>query len=91
MGLMVSESDFAHQALGDMVPLRDLFSALFFVSIGMLIDLPFLAANIDSLLMLVVVVILAKFAVCSGIAHVFGYRGKTVPLVGAGMIQDTAD
>jgi len=74
MGLMVSESDFAHQALGDMVLLRDLFSALFFVSIGMLIDLPFLAANIDSLLMLVVAVILAKFAVCSGIAHVFGYR-----------------
>mgnify|MGYP001108267647 CR=1 FL=1 len=87
IGLMVGQSDFAHQALGDMVPLRDLFSALFFVSIGMLIDLPFLAANIDSLLMLVVAVILAKFAVCSGIARVFGYRGKTVPLVGAGMIQ----
>jgi len=87
MGLMVSQSDFAHQALGDMVPLRDLFSALFFVSIGMLIDLPFLTANITSLLMLVVAIILIKSAVCSGIAYVFGYRGKTVPLVGAGMMQ----
>ena len=87
IGLMVSQSDFAHQALGDIVPLRDLFAALFFVSVGMLIDLHFLAANITSLLILVAAIILVKFAICSGITYVFGYRGKTVPLVGAGMIQ----
>jgi len=87
VGLMVSESDFAHQALGDMVPLRDLFSALFFVSVGMLIDWHFLAANISSLLMLEEAIVLMKFAICSGVTHVFGYRGKTVPLVGAGMVQ----
>ena len=87
VGLMASESDFAHQALGDMVPLRDLFAALFFVSIGMLIDLPFLAGNIMPLFILVAIIILAKFAICSGVTHMFGYRGKTVPLVGAGMIQ----
>lgn len=87
IGLMVSESDFAHQALGDIAPLRDLFSALFFVSIGMLINLPFLAGNIASLLLLVLAIILIKFAICSGVTYMFGYRGKTVPLVGAGMIQ----
>ncbi len=87
VGLMVSESDFAHQALGDIVPLRDLFAALFFVSVGMLIDLPFLAANIIPLLTLVAAIILGKFAICSGVTRVFGYRGKTVPLVGAGMTQ----
>jgi CPA2 family monovalent cation:H+ antiporter-2 len=84
---MVSQSDFAHQALGDMVPLRDLFAALFFVSIGMLIDLHFLAANIIPLLILVAAIVFGKFAICSGVTHLFGYRGKTVPLVGAGMIQ----
>ncbi len=87
VGLMVSESDFAHQALGDMVPLRDLFAALFFVSIGMLIDLSFLAVNIVPLLVLVAAIILGKFAICAAITWLFGYRGKTVPLVGAGMIQ----
>jgi CPA2 family monovalent cation:H+ antiporter-2 len=87
IGLMVSESDFAHQALGDMVPLRDLFAALFFVSIGMLINLPFLAANVIPLLVLVAAIVLGKFTICSGVTRVFGYRGKTVPLVGAGMIQ----
>jgi len=87
IGLMMSESDFAHQALGDMVPLRDLFAALFFVSIGMLIDLSFLAANIILLLILVAAIVLGKFAICSAITWLFGYRGKTVPLVGAGMMQ----
>jgi CPA2 family monovalent cation:H+ antiporter-2 len=87
IGLMVSQSDFAHQALGDMVPLRDLFAALFFVSIGMLIDLPFLVANIAPLLILVLAIVLGKFVICSAITRLFGYQGKTVPLVGAGMIQ----
>jgi len=87
IGLMISESDFAHQALGDMVPLRDLFAALFFVSIGVLIDLSFLAANIVPLLILVATIVLGKFAILSAITRSFGYRGKTVPLVGAGMVQ----
>jgi CPA2 family monovalent cation:H+ antiporter-2 len=87
IGLMVSQSDFAHQALGDMVPLRDLFAALFFVSIGMLVDLPFLVANIIPLLILVLAIVLGKFVICSVITRLFGYQGKTVPLVGAGMIQ----
>ncbi|MDY7019553.1 MAG: cation:proton antiporter, partial [Chloroflexota bacterium] len=87
IGLMISESDFAHQALGDVVPLRDLFAALFFVSIGMFINLPFLSANITPLLILVAAIILGKFIICSAITWLFGYRGKTVPLVGAGMTQ----
>ena len=87
IGLMMSESDFAHQALGGMVPLRDLFAALFFVSIGMFIDLSFLAANIVPLLILVATIILGKFAILFAITWLFGYRGKTVPLVGAGMTQ----
>jgi len=87
IGLMISESDFAHQALGDMVPLRDLFAALFFVSIGMLIDLSFLTANIIPLLILVAAIVLGKFAIFSAMTRSFGYRGKTVPLVAAGMVQ----
>ncbi len=87
VGLMVSESDYAHQTLGDMVPLRELFAAIFFVSIGMLINLPFISSNITSLLAVVGAIIILKFAISSGITHVFGYRGKTAPLVGAGMVQ----
>ena len=37
-GLVVNESEYAHQALSDVIPLRDLFGMLFFVSVGMLLD-----------------------------------------------------
>ncbi len=87
VGLLISESEFAHQVLGDMIPLRDIFAALFFVSVGMLIDLPFMAGNIITIILLVVAIVLGKFLICSATALFFGYRGKTIPLVGAGMIQ----
>jgi CPA2 family monovalent cation:H+ antiporter-2 len=44
-GLMLSESEFDHRVLSEVVPLRDLFTTLFFVSVGMLIDLPFIFSH----------------------------------------------
>lgn len=44
-GLIISDSPYSHQAIGHILPLRDLFTSLFFVSIGMLLDLRFLVAN----------------------------------------------
>jgi len=87
VGLLISESDFAHQVIGDMTPLRDIFSAIFFVSVGMLIDLPFMAENITSVIAIVLAIVLGKFVICAATARLFGYTGKTIPLVGAGMIQ----
>jgi len=87
VGLMISESEFAHQAFGDMVPLRDVFAAVFFVSIGMLVDLSFLLRNISTLILLVIAIIACKFLITTLIVNRFGYKGKTAPLVGAGMIQ----
>ncbi len=87
VGLMISESEFAHQAFGDMAPIRDVFAALFFVSIGMLVDLHFLVSNILVLIMVVAAIIGGKFIITSGIVNRFGYKGKTATLVGAGMIQ----
>jgi len=87
VGLLISESDFAHQVLGDMTPLRDIFSAIFFVSVGMLIDLPFMAENMTTVIVIVLTIVLGKFLICSATARLFGYTGKTIPLVGAGMIQ----
>ncbi len=87
VGLLISESDFAHQVLGDMTPLRDIFSAIFFVSIGMLINLSFMAGNITSVIAIVLAIILGKFVICAATARLFGYTWKTILLVGAGMTQ----
>ncbi len=44
-GLVVSESHYSDQALGEILPLKTIFNAVFFVSVGMLLDVRFLAAN----------------------------------------------
>ncbi len=86
-GMVLSESDFSHQALSDIIPLRDIFGLLFFASVGMLLDPTFLFANIGTILLIVLVVSLGKGLLFSGLSKVFGY-GNVVPLaVGLGLFQ----
>ena len=49
-GLLVSESRFDQQALGEILPLQIIFSAMFFVSIGMLLDVGFLIDHLPAVL-----------------------------------------
>ena len=44
-GLIISESDYSHQAMALMMPLRDIFMALFFVSIGLMLDVHYVLAH----------------------------------------------
>src|SRR5262249_52513857 len=45
-GIILNESEFSHQALSDVAPLRDIFGLLFFVSVGMLFDPAFVFAHV---------------------------------------------
>lgn len=62
-GLVISESEYAHQATSEILPFRDSFSGLFFVSVGMLMDLSFFVDNLLLVLSLVAGIILLKTAV----------------------------
>lgn len=59
-GLVVSESRLSSQALGEILPLQILFSAVFFVSVGMLLDVRFVLANAGVVLLAVAVVLAVK-------------------------------
>jgi CPA2 family monovalent cation:H+ antiporter-2 len=86
-GMVLSESDYGHQALSDIIPLRDLFGLLFFTSVGMLLNPQFLADHWFSVLQLVLLLCLGKGLILAVIARGFGY-GNVVPLaVGLGMFQ----
>ena len=86
-GMVLSESDYGHQALSDIIPLRDLFGLLFFVSVGMLLDPVFLIENWRLVLAIVVLVAVGKGLIFSTLSSVFGY-GNVVPLaVGLGLFQ----
>lgn len=86
-GLLLSESDHAHQALSDIIPLRDLFGLLFFASVGMLLDPEFLMENILLVLSVAALVVVGKSVIFAVITRLFGYGGITPFIVGLGLFQ----
>lgn len=86
-GMVLSESDYSHQALGDITPLRDIFGLLFFASVGMLLDVQFLTQNLGMIVMVVLLVAVGKGLIFSAISRLFGY-GNVIPLaVSFGLFQ----
>lgn len=86
-GMVLSESDYGHQALSDIVPLRDLFGLLFFTSVGMLLDPTFLFDNIRQVIFLVLAMSLGKGLIIALIVRIFKYRNIIPLAVGMGMFQ----
>ncbi len=86
-GLVLSESEYGHQALSDIIPLRDIFGLLFFTSVGMLLDLNFMLANWDKILLMVGLVALGKGLIFAGVTRSFGYTNVIPLAVGLGLFQ----
>ena len=86
-GLLLSESDFGYQALSDIIPLRDIFSLLFFASIGMLLDPRLLLDNLGLVLILVLIVMLGKGLIFAGLTRLFRYRNVIPLATGLGLSQ----
>ena len=82
-GIVVGESDLSHQILGDIMPLRDIFAGLFFVSVGMLVDPGFVYRNLPLLLLTVVLIVVVKGAMSSLIALWMKTPVRTAVLTGA--------
>lgn len=86
-GAVVGETDLSHKAANDALPLRDAFSVLFFVSVGMLIDPAYLLANPLAILAVVVLVVVGKSLAALVIVSAMGYPLRTGLTVGAGLAQ----
>jgi CPA2 family monovalent cation:H+ antiporter-2 len=86
-GLVLSESELSHQALSDVVPLRDVFALVFFVSVGMLFDPRYVLSHGMLVGAVVVSVIVGKAVVTGLIARAFGYIYMAPWLVGLGLAQ----
>lgn len=72
-GLLVSESRFGQQALGEILPLQIIFSAIFFISVGLLLDLGFVVMNLPLVLAVILGVLALKTLVTTGAARLLGY------------------
>ena len=86
-GLLVSESPYSHHALSEVLPLQSVFAAVFFVSIGMLLDVGFLVEHLPLVLGAAAVVLLLKLAVTGGSVAVLGYPVRTATQSGLALAQ----
>ena len=59
-GLLISESEYSYQAISDILPFKDSFNSLFFISVGMLMDLNFFISNFTTVLIVVLTIIVLK-------------------------------
>jgi monovalent cation:H+ antiporter-2, CPA2 family len=86
-GIILSESEFSHQALSDLAPLRDIFGLIFFVTVGMLFDPSYALNNLGFIAFGVVLIILGKAVILGLIARAFGYVNMAPWIVGLGLAQ----
>jgi CPA2 family monovalent cation:H+ antiporter-2 len=86
-GLVISESEYGHQALGNISPFRDVFTSFFFVSIGMLFDGGFLFEHPVLILLITVAVMILKAILAGFSATLLGFPVRTAILVGFALSQ----
>ncbi|BCM26280.1 YbaL family putative K(+) efflux transporter [Methyloradius palustris] len=86
-GMMMRESEFSHRAAEESLPLRDAFSVLFFVSVGMLFDPKILVDEPLRVLMVAAIIMIGKTLAAIGLVIAFRYPLNTALTVGASLAQ----
>lgn len=86
-GMVVKESDFSHRAEEETLPLREIFSILFFVSVGMLFDLRILMDQPLHVLAVLGIIMIGKTIAAMALVLFFRYPINTALTVGASLAQ----
>ena len=86
-GMMLRESDFSHRAAEESLPLRDAFSVLFFVSVGMLFDPQVVMDHPGKVLVVATIIMVGKTVAAVALVLLFRYPLSTALIVGASLAQ----
>ncbi|MEE8170399.1 MAG: cation:proton antiporter [Phycisphaerae bacterium] len=84
-GLVLAESDERHQLAAEILPFRDVFNALFFMSIGMLLNVRLVAEQPLAVIGAILAVLIVKALVAGGIARLLGWPVRVSTMVGIGL------
>ncbi|MBA3996980.1 MAG: potassium transporter [Candidatus Accumulibacter sp.] len=71
-GMLISETEYRHQVEEDIKPFRDVLMGLFFVTIGMMLDMTLVLHNLPLVLAVLGALLLVKFALVAGLSRLFG-------------------
>jgi CPA2 family monovalent cation:H+ antiporter-2 len=86
-GIVVAESEYSYQVVAEVAPFRDVFTSVFFISIGMLLDLRFAVAHLPVILGVTAAVLLIKTLTGAAAARVLGLPARVVALVALALAQ----
>lgn len=82
-GLVVSEDDLSDQILSELLPTRDIFAALFFVSVGLLVDPDVVVRRLPLFVLMVFTILAIKLVLAAGLTRLLGETAHTALMVGA--------
>lgn len=86
-GLVVAESEYSHSALEGILPFRDVFTSVFFVSVGMLLDMNFFLSHLLEVGVITFLVLAVKGIIAGGDTLLLGYPVRPAIIVGMAVCQ----
>ncbi|MDQ1274749.1 MAG: monovalent cation:H+ antiporter-2, family, partial [Euryarchaeota archaeon] len=86
-GIVISGSQYSQQAIGNIMPLKDMFMSFFFVSVGMLLDLSYLLDHLSLIILVTITLIIVKFIAAVFVTLLLGCPLRTTMLTGLALSQ----
>ena len=86
-GLIISESEYSHQATSTILPFGELFTSLFFISVGMLLNLTFFFNNLAVVLLVLSAVFIGKSLITGIAVAVLKYPPRTIIITALSLFQ----
>jgi CPA2 family monovalent cation:H+ antiporter-2 len=86
-GIILSESDLSHQVVAEILPLKDAFNSIFFVSVGLLLNIKFVLLNPFLLIIVTLGILLLKSIIIIGIIKILKYPLRVAVMTGLGLAQ----
>jgi CPA2 family monovalent cation:H+ antiporter-2 len=86
-GMLISETEYRYQVEDDIKPFRDILLGLFFVTIGMLLDLQVVLQNFQWVALILVAIVAVKIILISGLSRLFGADSSAAMKTGINLAQ----
>lgn len=86
-GLIISESEYSHQATANVLPFREIFISFFFISVGSLLDLYFFISNVTYILIFVLAVLLIKMLIVALTTSILKSQPRTIFMASFSIFQ----
>ncbi len=86
-GMLISETEYRHQVEDDIKPFRDILLGLFFVTIGMLLDIQVVIQNFMWVILLLLALIAIKASLIAGLSHLFKADSSVAVRTGLSLAQ----